>query len=136
MAKTEVVIYQEQEGQVPLLGWLDSLPSKAQDKCIALVERLAEMGYELRRPQCDILRDDIYELRAMYGNIRYRILYAFIGRDVVLLSHGCTKEKRVPKTEINRAIRNRDKYVQDVKAHTYVGELCLWQRKRKLQRMP
>jgi len=49
--------------------------------------------------------------------------HAFIGRDVVLLSHGCTKEKRVPKTEINRAIRNRDKYVQDIKAHTYVGEL-------------
>jgi len=57
MAKTEVVIYQEQEGQVPLLSWLDSLPSIVQDKCIALIEKLAEMGYELRRPHCDILRD-------------------------------------------------------------------------------
>jgi len=123
MAKTEVVIYQEQKGQVPLLSWLDSLPSIVQDKCIALVERLAEMGYDLRRPHCDILRDGIYELRARHRNVHYRILYAFIGRNIVLLSHGFTKEKKVPHTEINRAIRNRDSYIQDAKAHTYIGEL-------------
>lgn len=123
MAKTEVVIYQEQEGQVPLLSWLDSLPSIAQDKCIVLVEKLAEMGYELRRPHCDILRDGIYELRARYRNVHYRILYAFIGQNIVLLSHGFTKEKKVPNTEINRAIRNRDNYIQDSEAHTYIGEL-------------
>jgi len=56
MAKTEIIIYQERKGQVPLLSWLDSLPSIAQDKCIALVEQLAEMGYELRRPHCDIFK--------------------------------------------------------------------------------
>lgn len=38
MAKTELVIYQDEDGQVPLLDWLDSLPAKVQDKCIALVE--------------------------------------------------------------------------------------------------
>jgi hypothetical protein len=59
MAKAEVIIYKEQEGKVPLLGWLDSLSHKAQDKCIVLIEQLSEMGYELRRPQCDILRDGI-----------------------------------------------------------------------------
>ena len=123
MAKTEVVIYQERDGQVPLLSWLDSLPSNAQVKCIALVEKLAEMGYELRRPHCDILRDGIYELRARHRNVHYRILYAFIGQNIVLLSHGFTKEKKVPDKEINRAIRNRDCYIQDAKAHTYVGEL-------------
>jgi phage-related protein len=123
MAKTEVVIYQEQKGQVPLLSWLDSLPSIVQDKCIALVERLAEMGYDLRRPHCDILRDGIYELRARHRNVNYRILYAFIGQNIVLLSHGFTKEKKVPDKEINRAIKNRDSYIQDAKAHTYIGEL-------------
>lgn len=28
------------------------------------IEQLAEMGYELRRPAADFLRDGIYELRA------------------------------------------------------------------------
>jgi len=123
MAKTKVVIYQEQKGQVPLLSWLDSLPSIVQDKCIVLVERLAEMGYELRRPHCDILRDGIYELRARHRNVNYRILYAFIGQNIVLLSHGFTKEKKVPDKEINRAIRNRDSYIQNSEAHMYIGEL-------------
>ena len=123
MAKTEVVIYQEQEGQVPLLDWLDSLPRKVQDKCIVRVELLAEYGHELKRPHCDYLGNDIYELRARHGNVNYRILYTFVGRNIVLLSHGCTKEKKVPRTEINRADRNRNKYVRDRKAHTYVGEL-------------
>lgn len=123
MAKTEVVIYQEQEGHIPLLEWLDSLPRKVQDKCIVKVELLAEYGHELKRPHCDYLENDIYELRARRGNVNYRILYAFVGRSIVLLSHGCTKEKRVPRTEISRAVRNRDRYVQDRKAHTYMGEL-------------
>ena len=123
MAKTEVVIYQEKEGDVPLLEWLDNLTPKVQDKCIARVELLAEYGHALKRPHCDYLENDIYELRSRHGNINYRILYAFVGRSIVLLSHGCTKEKRVPKAEINRAIRNRDNYVRDRKAHTYIGEL-------------
>ena len=44
MAKTGIVIYQEKEGQVPLLDWLDNLPRKVQDKCVARVELLAEYG--------------------------------------------------------------------------------------------
>jgi phage-related protein len=123
MAKAEVIIYKEQEGKVPLLGWLDSLSHKAQDKCIVLIEQLSEMGYELRRPQCDILRDGIYELRARSGNVHYRVLYGFVGKNIVLLSHGCSKERKVPKKEIDRAIENLNKYMQDPKAHTYAGEL-------------
>lgn len=123
MVTTEVLIYREQEGQVPLLDWLDSLPSKARYKCIALIEQLAESGHKLRRPHCDFLERGIYELRARHGNVHCRILYAFVGRNIVLLSHGCFKKRRVPKTEINRAIRNLDKYVQDSEAHTYAGEL-------------
>ncbi len=102
---------------------MDSLPQIVKDKLIARVERLEECGYELRRPLCAPLRDGIYELRARRGNVQYRILYAFVGQNIVLLSHGCTKEKEVPPKQISRAVRNRDKYVQDRKAHTYVEEL-------------
>ncbi len=123
MAETEVVIYQEKEGQVPLLDWLDDLPVKVQDKCIVLIERLAEIGHELRRPHCDFLEQGIYELRARHGNVNYRILYAFVGRNVVLLSHGFFKERKVPKKEIVRAIRNLNNYKKDPKTHTYSGQL-------------
>ena len=123
MPKTNVFIYQEKDGTVPLLDWLDDLPSKVQDKCIARIELLKDEGYDLRRPICDSLRDGIYELRAGYKNVNYRILYCFQGKNVVLLSHGCTKEKKVPGKEIDKAIKNVNNYVKDKKAHTYIGEL-------------
>ncbi len=63
MPKTKVVFYQEDDGSVPVLEWLDTLPQKAQDKCFVKIERLAELGYELRRTEADFLRDKIYELR-------------------------------------------------------------------------
>ena len=63
MPRTRVIFYRDKEGNVPLLDWLDGLPATAQDKCRVKIERLRELGYELRRPEADFLRDGIYELR-------------------------------------------------------------------------
>lgn len=110
MPETVVLIYQETNGSAPLLEWLDGLPEKAQDKITARIELLAERGHELRRPHCDYLEQQVYELRVRLGRVHYRILYAFVGRDVVLLSHGCTKLGVVPRTEITQAVRNLAAY--------------------------
>ncbi len=53
MPKTEVILFAEEDGTSPLVEWLDGLQSKAQNKCIVRIERLAEMGQELRRPEAD-----------------------------------------------------------------------------------
>jgi hypothetical protein len=50
------------------------------------------------------------------------VLYAFVGKDVVLLSHGCTKERAVPKTEIAQAVWNLAAYRSDPARHTYVED--------------
>ena len=57
----------------------------------------------------DFLRDGIYELRVKHGRVNYRILYFFSGRNVVVVSHGLTKEKAVPVREIEKAIERRGK---------------------------
>lgn len=119
MPKTVVLLYQETDGSSPLLEWLDDLPAKAQVKITARIELLAERGRELRRPHCDYLEQEIYELRATLGHVHYRVLYAFVGRDVVLLSHGCTKEDEVPRTEIARALRNLAAYRSVPLKHVY-----------------
>jgi DNA-binding XRE family transcriptional regulator/putative component of toxin-antitoxin plasmid stabilization module len=80
LPKTKVVFYREEDGTVPLLEWFDGLAEKAQDKCVARLERLRELGHELRRPEADILRDGIYELRAKQGNMNFRMLYFFQAR--------------------------------------------------------
>jgi len=124
MPKTELVIYQEANGQVPLIEWLDSLRSAAvRNQCLARVERLEQFGYQLRRPTCDYLDDGVYELRTKRQHVNYRILYGFVGKNRVLLSHGCTKEGAVPATEIRKARRNLDNYCENPQRHTYIGEL-------------
>ena len=76
MPRTLVVFYREEDSDaVPVLDWLDSLSEKALAKCTVKIERLAELGHELRRPEADYLRDDIYELRVGLQGINYRILY-------------------------------------------------------------
>jgi hypothetical protein len=74
MAKTKVVLYREEDGIVPILDWLDAISKKARAKCIARLERLFELGHELRRPEADLLRDGIYELRVALRRQNYRML--------------------------------------------------------------
>jgi hypothetical protein len=107
--KTDVVLFAEDNGVAPLLEWLDKQPAKAQDKCIVRIERLAELGHDLRRPEADYLRDGIYELRVSRQGVNYRMLYFFEEKQAVL-SHGLTKEGKVPDIEIDKAIKNRAKF--------------------------
>ena len=62
MPKTDVLIFAERDGSSPFLKWLDKQPAKVQEKCIVFIERLEELGHELRRPQADYLADGIYQL--------------------------------------------------------------------------
>ncbi len=118
MPEAEVLIFAEHDGSAPLLGWLDELSPKVQDKCIVRIERLGEMGHELRRPDADLLRDGIYELRVRHQNVHYRMLYFFHEQRVVV-THGLTKETRVPDREIELAIRRRAQFDQAPERHTY-----------------
>ena len=118
MPETEVVFFKEEDGSVPLLKWLDEQPEKAQNKCIVRIERLEEMGHELRRPEADFLRDAIYELRASLQGIHYRMLYFFYEK-IAVLSHGLTKEKEVPPKEIDKAIERKGRFEKNPQKYTY-----------------
>jgi phage-related protein len=118
MPETEVVLFAGVDGVCPLLNWMDGLPSKVQDKCIVRVERLAEMGHELRRPEADYLRDGIYELRASHGGVHYRILYFFHDKTAVI-SHGIIKEREVPPREIELALRREKMFTDNPDVHTH-----------------
>jgi hypothetical protein len=112
-AKTAIKFYRDDDGSVPVLDWLTTLSRrkpKAYLKCAYLLELLGEFGSELRRPRADYLRDGVYELRTTVGNVNYRILYAFIGKNVALLAAGLTKEKTVPAREIDSAVERVAKY--------------------------
>ena len=122
MPRTRVVFFRDREGNVPVLEWLDALPAKIQDKCVVKIERLRELGHELRRPEADLLRDGIYELRIGREGVNYRILYFFHGRVAAVLTHGLVKEREVPVKDIQRALERKCLFERDPQAHTYREE--------------
>ena len=110
------------DGKCPILEALDQLPDQVKAKAYVRIERLAEMGNQLKRPECDYLQDGIYELRWRFVKVQYRILYFFAGESIVVLSHLITKEKEVPSGEIKKAIVYKSLFEKDPEKHTYVEE--------------
>jgi len=119
MPQTPVVFFKDDGGSVPLIDWLHEIPRKAAAKCIVAIERLHQLGHELRRPEADLLRDGIHELRIGLQGVHYRMLYFFDGKTAVVLSHGLTKERVVPPREIDLAVRRRAGYLTDRLRHTF-----------------
>jgi len=119
MPKTKVVFFKEADGTVPILEWFDSLQEKALDKCRVRIDRLEELRHELRRPEADLLRNGIYELRVGLQHVNYRMLYFFYGRTAAVISHGLVKEAEVPPKEIERAIERKRKFEKNPKTHTH-----------------
>ena len=119
MPRTRVVFYREEDGSVPTLDWLSEVPERIRRRCIVRIERLRELGHELRRPEADLLRDQIYELRVGVAGRNYRMLYFFHGNIAAVVSHGIEKERVVPPLEIDRAIHRRRKFMSNPAAHTF-----------------
>lgn len=119
MPYTEVVIYKELNNRVPVVEWVNRLSRKIKKKLTQRIESLELHGRDLRRPIVAHLRDGIWEIRAEQGNVNYRILYSFVGQDIILLTNGCTKEKRVPEKEINKAVKYKRNYLNNPEAHTH-----------------
>ena len=102
MPSTEVVFYRDDDGTVPVLDWLGGLSLKARLKCLVRIERLRELGYDLRRPEADLLRDGVYELRVSLNHVQYRILYSFHTESDADRSEG-------PKTVSRGSVKHRPK---------------------------
>lgn len=122
MPNIETVFFADDDGTAPLLEWLAEQDRKIQDKCIVKIERLQELGFELRRPEADFLRDGIYELRVRHRSVHYRMLY-FFHEQTAVLSHGLTKEDVVPSREIDLALAHHRQFKQNHEKHTHKGEL-------------
>lgn len=119
MPKSPVVIYCEEDGSAPFVNWFKHLPTHARDKVLVRIERLRELGHELRRPEADFVRDGIYELRAKTRGVHYRVLYFFHKQVAAIVAHGLVKEREVPDRDINLAIRRKLQFEADPSSHTF-----------------
>lgn len=122
MPPTRVLLYAEVDGSSPVAEWLEELQRsnrRAYAKVVVRIHRLAALGHELRRPEADLLRDGIYELRIGYRHVNYRVLYFFHGVNVAILAHALTKEAEVPDADIERAKRRKEAFEDEPAKHTY-----------------
>jgi phage-related protein len=124
MPKTKVVFYREDEETVPVLQWMNELEKTNKKKILAKsverIQRLGELGHEMRRPHADFLRDGIYELRLRDGNVQPRILYFFHGKNVAILAHSLSnKSGKVPTSDVKIALARKAKFEKDEKRHTH-----------------
>jgi len=77
-----VLFFQELDGRSPVVEWLRELRRSdpgAFAKCVAVIDRLRQLGHELRRPTADYVRDGIHELRCRKGRVNYRLLPSSMG---------------------------------------------------------
>jgi phage-related protein len=101
--------------------WLEALrgSDRRTYKCVVRLRRLADAGHELRRPEANFVREDLYELRARQGRVNYRLLYFFHGRHVAILVHALTKEGEISTADIARALRRKATFEHDPERHMY-----------------
>lgn len=118
-----VVLYMEDDGSVPVRDFIASVPDRVKAKLIARIDRLRQLGHQLRRPEADYLGDGIYELRTRLGHVNYRLLYFFHGNTAAVLSSGLTKEDRVPPAEIARARQRKLRFERAPSAHTFEDQI-------------
>jgi hypothetical protein len=52
--------------------------------------------------------------------VNFRILYFFAGRNVAILGHALTKEGKVPKADIERALRRKQAFEAAPARHSYL----------------
>ena len=126
MPTAEIRLFREDDGSTPFVDWLAAIEKrnrKTYEKCRSYLQRLADFGHELRRPTADFLRNGVYELRINHLGVNYRILYGFVGQDIVLVSHGISKEKKVPAKEIDLAVERLAKYRSNPTKHTSTEEV-------------
>jgi phage-related protein len=84
---------------------------------------LRRLGHRMRRPEADYIGDRIYELRFARSGLRYRILYGYHGRELVLLLSAFVKTvRRVPTREMRIARRRFDRYLEDPARHSYLAD--------------
>src|SRR5204863_9269053 len=109
MPKTKLIFYAD-AGKSPVFDWLMELWRNDQDAYasgLARLELLKEHGFELRRPIVDYVESGLYELRWKQGHVQYRILYFYYGRNIAVLGHGLTKEKKLDPRDIKRALKRK-----------------------------
>ncbi|TGK23568.1 type II toxin-antitoxin system RelE/ParE family toxin [Leptospira yasudae] len=122
--KWKVYYYSESEDEESEIEtFINSKDERNQAKILAWIEKLEELGPNLPRPYADILKDGIHELRIKLSGDQVRILYFFCYKNyVILTNHFIKRSDKVPKSEIDKAVKRREIFLKKYSAKE-IGKL-------------
>lgn len=122
--KTEIRVYQEKPGDVPLIDFMDKLKLSDRMAILSVIEALGQLGHEMRPPHNEHLGDQLYYLRVRGEDGTYRVFYWPFGKGIVILGHGFSKKTdKCPPRELKRAQRMRERFAADPVRHTHKGAI-------------
>ena len=119
-AQDDIIFFKEENGEIPIIDWLDELPEKAQDKCLAKLKRLEDLGHELRRPEADSCATGSMSFESAHGSIIESSTSFMVARR--LWSLMACEGASVPPREIDKAVERKERFDTDPKRHTFLPE--------------
>lgn len=106
MKKPKFTFYKRPNGKIEFLDFLESLPLKDQEKLLATISAIEEIGLldAFRKEWCKKLDNDIYEVRSKVSSNIQRALYFHEVDNSYIITHGFTKKtQKTPRQELERA---------------------------------
>lgn len=111
----QIEFYLDDNGHSPVKDFLKSLPVADRNKVFYTLNMLKTTGIYLREPHSKKIdsENNLFELRSQFSNNIQRIFYFhFTGKTFVLL-HGFTKKtQKIPKKELELAIKRKQDYIR------------------------
>lgn len=106
--KWNVEYYQRDNGKVPVVEFLLSLPPKLRAKAYSEIELLQEHGTYLKEPYVKAIKGNqykgLFELRIKLGSDTSRIFYFTYHKDTFVLLYGFLKKtNKTPIAELEKA---------------------------------
>jgi len=109
--KFKVYYYSNSRGDEVVANFISSLDVSTRAKTMRIIDLLELYGNRLSLPYSKKITRQLYELRVR-GRNHIRIIYSFMGNDILLLHGFKKKTSKIPKKELELA-RSRYKYFID-----------------------
>ncbi len=112
-----VDFYEKENGDMPVMEFLDSLPTKHKAKAEKSIDLLEEYGMGLKEPYVKRITGKeykgLYELRIKFASDISRIFYFMpVGTTLILLHGFLKKTQKTPKKELEIAKKYMTDYVR------------------------
>ena len=110
-----VAYYQKENGDIPVLEFMQSLEVKLRAKTVSHIQLLEQCGPNLKEPYVKAIKGakykGLWELRVKFASNIARVLYFTVEHNTFIMLHGFQKKtNKTPPQELNRALKYKNDY--------------------------